>query len=107
MLLHTRVTSTNSWARRRFRFETIWVQFEGYLQVVAEAWNSLVPGADPCRALDYKLRQTAKALKSWSSNNVGSIRLQLMVAREVIARLEEAQDRRQLSTQELVSNGAV
>lgn len=93
-------TCTIPWAKRRFRFETIWVKFDGYLQVVSEAWDAELADADPCRTLDHKLRQTAKALKSWSMKKVGSIRLQLSIARKVITGLEHAQDRRGLSPEE-------
>lgn len=51
-------------------------------------------GADPCQTLDIKkFRQTAKALKSWSRRSVGSVRMQLFMARDVIAQLDSAQER--------------
>lgn len=53
---------------KRFRFENFWLNCEGYLQVVEEAWNAPFPWArtdvDAIRCLDFKLRNTAKALKS-------------------------------------------
>lgn len=52
----------------RFRFENFWPRCEGYLQVVEEAWNAPYPWVndvvDAFRCLDFKLRNTAKALKS-------------------------------------------
>lgn len=53
------------------------------------------------RALDYKFCNTAKVLKQWSQKFVGSIRLQLAVAREVTLKLEQAQERRTLTADEL------
>lgn len=53
--------------------------------------------ADVCRALDHKLRYLARALKSWNAGRVGSIRMQLAVARVVIRELDLAQEHRQLS----------
>jgi hypothetical protein len=50
--------------------------------------------------LDFKLRATAKALRSWSNKFIGSIRLQLAVAREVILKLDQAQEFRVLSSDE-------
>ena len=50
--------------------------------------------------MDYKLRNVARALKSWSMRNIGSVRLQLAIAHEVILRLDCTQDRRPLSTEE-------
>jgi hypothetical protein len=75
---------------RRFKFEAIWPCFPGFLEAVHEGWNLTLQNADACRILDYKLRDTAKALKRWSQRFVGSVRLQLAVAREVIFKLEQA-----------------
>lgn len=47
--------------------------------------------------LDYKFRNAAKALQSWSNTKIGSIRLQLALAREVILRFDEEQERRTLA----------
>jgi hypothetical protein len=41
-----------------------------------------------------------KSLKRWSQKCVGSIRLQLVVAKEVVLKVEQAQDRRALSAPE-------
>jgi hypothetical protein len=38
-----------------------------------------------------KLRSTVKALRSWSQKNIGSIRIQLAVAKDVILQLDRAQ----------------
>jgi hypothetical protein len=51
--------------------------------------------------IDHLLRETAKALVKWSSKAVGSIRLQIQIAMEVIFRLEVAQDSRSLSPEEI------
>ena len=52
----------------RFRFENFWPKCEGYLHVVEEAWKAPLPwpasNIDAFRCLDYKLRNTAKILKS-------------------------------------------
>lgn len=61
------------------------------MEAVAAAWQDTPPNADPFRI---------KALQSWSQQFVGSIRLQLAVAREVIQRLETAQEKRHLTPQE-------
>lgn len=57
--------------------------------------------ADAFRIMDYKLRKMARALKSWSMETVGSVRLQLAVAREIILRLDTAQETRALSVDEV------
>jgi len=50
--------------------------------------------------LDYKLRNVARALRSWSDKKVGSVRLQLVLAREVILRFDVAQETRPLTASE-------
>jgi hypothetical protein len=64
---------------------------------VKAAWSSPLPLADPLRTIDQRLRETAKGLKAWSAKSIGSIRTQVLVAKEVIFRLDEAQDHRSLS----------
>ena len=90
---------------KRFRFENFWTKCDGYLQVVEEAWNTSPPWSqddiDAFRCLDFKLRNTAKALKSWSAKHIGSVRLQLVIAKEIVLRLDSAQDVRALQPHEL------
>lgn len=91
---------TLQWAKPRFRFESFWVKLDGFDQTVAEAWNADIPGADPCRRLDVKLRNTARALQAWSMKNIGSVRSQLFMARELISQFDKAQERRTLTDDE-------
>jgi hypothetical protein len=90
----------NSWAKPRFRFEGFWARLPGFQEIVAQAWAMPVGGVDACRALDIKFRLTAKALKNWSREHVGSVRQQLFMAKELIAQLDIAQERRLLSDEE-------
>jgi hypothetical protein len=69
---------------------------------VREAWSCSVENVDACRALDIKLRATVKALKGWSGKNIGSVRSQLFMARELIAQLDVAQETRTLTDQEIL-----
>lgn len=55
---------------------------------------------DAFRTLDYKLRNTAIALKRWSAKHVGSVRLQLAIAKEIVYRFDQAQDFRSLAPHE-------
>lgn len=71
-----------------------------FIDVVALAWSAPLFHADPFRLLDFKLHIVAAALKSWSSRKLGSIRFQLVLAREVILRLDVAEESRTLSVQE-------
>ena len=90
---------------KRFRFENFWPRCDGYLQVVHDAWHAPLPWpsavVDAFRCLDFKLRNTAKALKSWSAKHIGSVRLQLAIAKEIVLRLDHAQDFRNLAPHEL------
>lgn len=88
------------WTCRRFRFEFFWVKLPGFLDVVTAVWAGELRHADPCRTVDNKLRNLARALKCWSSKQVGSVRLQLSLAREVVFRLDSAMESRTLTAQE-------
>lgn len=48
-------------------------------------------------ALDNKLRATSKALQRWSDRWIGNVKLQTLIALEVIARIDRAMDTRELS----------
>ena len=91
---------TEPWARPRFRFEAIWVRFDGFLEAVSSAWVCTLVNVDHCRVLDFLLRRTTRALKSWSSRHVGSVRFQLFAARELISHLNRAPDERGLTDEE-------
>ena len=95
------VLSTEPWARPAFRFEAFWPKVEGFLEVVALAWHGAGAQGDMCQRIDAKLRAVANALKSWAATKVGSVRLQLAMARVVISELDVAQESRDLSPVEL------
>lgn len=82
--------------KRRFRFESFWTKLPGFTDVVAAAWPPSVLNADPFRVLDCKIRAVARALRRWSCSKIGSVRLQLAMAREVIQRFDEEQETRNL-----------
>jgi hypothetical protein len=75
-------------------------RFPGFLEAIAEGWCCTLLNADAWRVLDYKLCNTAKSLKCWSSKYVGSVHLQLVVAKEVMFKMDQAQDTRVLSSDE-------
>jgi hypothetical protein len=83
-------------SKRRFRFESFWTKLPGFLDILTAVWACSLTQADPFRLLDYKFRLLAKELKRWSCSKIGSIRLQLTMAREVILRFDEEQERRAL-----------
>lgn len=86
---------------RRFHFECFWLKAPGFLQAVEEAWHVDAQWiVNPFQRLAARLRRTAKKLKSWSARFIGNIKMQFLVASEVILRLEMAMDSRPLSPQE-------
>ena len=56
--------------------------------------------ACPYQTLYLKLQKMARSLQAWSDKQVGHIRLQLALAKEVLHRLEIAQDDRMLTPAE-------
>jgi hypothetical protein len=50
--------------------------------------------------LDWLFRNTTRVLMSWGDHFIGNIRVQLKVAKEVMAKLEAARDHRQLAEHE-------
>jgi hypothetical protein len=70
------------------------------MEVVKQAWNYPLRDVNPFRRLDWLLRNTTRMLKSWSDHMIGNIHVQLEVAKEVVAKLEAAQDCWQLVVHE-------
>lgn len=92
----------NEPGKRRFHFESFWPQLDGFNETVAQAWNA-APTQAPANPLDRlasKLINTSRALQSWSQKKVGNIAAQLEQAREVLHRLDIAQELRPLTVGE-------
>jgi hypothetical protein len=68
--------------------------------VVQNAWDVVEGDPDPFRRLTAKLKRTVRSLLSWSDKKVGCVKLQLMILREVVLRLDIAMESRQLSPDE-------
>jgi hypothetical protein len=73
---------------------------DGFLDVVQGAWTSLPEEPNPFKRLDQKLRATSKSLSSWSSKFIGNVKMQILLATEVILRLDVAMDSRLLTAEE-------
>lgn len=84
-LLNTNLKST-------YKREAIRPKYLGFLEAVVATWELTRSDCYAFRTLDIKLCNTAKALQSWSQQFVGSICLQLAIAKEVVLRLEMIQD---------------
>lgn len=86
--------------KRRFHFESFWTKLPGFLETVAASWEEPVQPCSPLQRLPIKLKRLTRALQSWSAKRVGHVKTQLAAARDVLHRLEMAQDRRRLETGE-------
>lgn len=75
---------------------------EGFQDVVLEAWNSVQSARCPFLTLDRKLKETAKRLHIWSEKQVGHIVSQLCLAKELLHKLEIAQDHKPLKKPSLL-----
>jgi hypothetical protein len=84
-----------------FCFEAFWSKLEGFYDVVQEVWESAAAVNCPFKTLDLKLKATARKLQSWIGKHVGHVRSQLALAREILHKLEIAQDSRSLSLAEI------
>ena len=84
----------------RFHFQSFWPKVEGFAEVVEEVWNSVPPNPNPFKGFNDKLRATTKLLASWSARFIGNVKLQILVANEVILLLDVAMESRQLSPEE-------
>jgi hypothetical protein len=91
----------NKPGKRRFHFESFWTKLDGFQEIIQSAWNSVDLDSCPFLTLDKKLKETAKQLKAWSANQVGHVRSQFALAKEVLHRVEMAQDERHLTPVEV------
>jgi hypothetical protein len=73
---------------------------DDFLDVVQEAWTTQPWEPCPFKRLDQKLRATAKRLASWSSKFIGSVKMQILMAIELILRFDVAMESRDLSPEE-------
>jgi exonuclease III len=91
----------NTRGRTGFRFESYSAQLPNFIDVVQQTWAKEVRSNDQVRVLHIKLSRLAKALKKWSKTHVMALKLKAEIATEVVALLEQAQERRLLTAAEL------
>jgi hypothetical protein len=85
---------------RRYQFQSFWPRVDGFLDVVQGAWTTQPEEPNPFKRLDQKLRATTRCLSSWSSRFIENIKMQILLATEVILCLDIAMDSRLLSPEE-------
>jgi hypothetical protein len=84
----------------RFKFKNSWANRDDFLSTVQAAWNSVQSQVDPFINLHAKLSATARALTRWSSDFTNDLDLRAAISSELILRLDQAMDHRQLSEEE-------
>jgi hypothetical protein len=57
---------------------------DGFLDYVQGAWTAQPVEPNPFKRLDQKLKATTKCLSSWSSKFIGNVKMQILLATEVI-----------------------
>jgi hypothetical protein len=85
---------------RHFHFENSWSKLLGFLETVTTSWSQPVEASCPLEQVSLKLKRLTRALQSFGHKKVGHVKLQLGIAREILHRLEIAQDLRQLTLEE-------
>lgn len=86
--------------KRRFHFESYWPKLDGFHGVVQQSWAQPVTATCPVERISLKLKRLARALQSWSEKEIGHVKIQHSIAREILHRLEIAQDSRPLNVYE-------
>lgn len=86
--------------KRRFHFESFWTKPLVFHETVENSWKEPIGGSCPIERVSLKLKRLTRALQSWSQRQVGHIKTEHALAREILHRLEIAQDQRQLTREE-------
>jgi hypothetical protein len=86
--------------KRTLHFEVFWPMTEGYSEAVVRGWSCPQHISDPFRRLDHLFRNLIKELQSWSATRIGNIKTQLLAGREIVFKFDQAQDFRELSSEE-------
>jgi hypothetical protein len=82
----------------RFRFESFCIAMPGFHETVQQAWGrDINQNLTPLTVLHTKLGRAAKVLRKWAKSLVPQGKISLAICREVVSRLEQAQESRQLS----------
>lgn len=74
---------------------------QGFLGVVAEAWNQPTGVHNAFLNLHIKLQKAGKKLKQWAKSKFGRNKMLMLAAKKLITILEVVQEHRQLSKDEI------
>lgn len=93
-------TNLGQMMRARFHFELFWPKFDDYDEILLQSWQRPLWPTEPLARLNSMLHSLVRDLQRWSATRIGEIKAQLLMARELIRRLDKAQETRQLSQEE-------
>lgn len=93
-------TNAGQMSKGRFHFELFWPKFEDYDNTVRNSWQRPFGVTDPFARLDQMFRNLIRDLQHWAATRIGEVRAQMLMAREVVRRLDSTQEQRQLSDSE-------
>jgi hypothetical protein len=75
-----------------------WPKMQGFLECVQVAWDRQVPSNhNAFSKFHINLSRVAKAIKTWSRSLISHQKLALAICKEVIEKLEQAQEDRHLT----------
>jgi hypothetical protein len=74
--------------QQRFQFERFWIKMESFEETIVSSWAVVVEEEDPFRRLVLKLKIMVCQLMTWNDKQIGCIRFQLMMVRELIFRFD-------------------
>jgi len=97
LLLQTRLSIHHA---RRFLFEAFWPKMSGFQEAVIAGWICTSSTSDPLRRLDELFRNLKRKLQSWAATTIGNVREQLLMARAIILRVDQAAELRDLTETE-------
>ena len=94
------LTNSTIRSKQRFHFEIFWPKLDGFIEAVERGWHCDNKVTNAYRRLDCLLRNVTRELQSWAAKKIGSVKLQLLIAKELILRFDRAQEQRELSEEE-------
>jgi hypothetical protein len=92
--------SEGSARKQRFHFESFWTKLPMFMDTVQSSWNEHVHLSCPVQRISIKLKRLARPLQSMGQKQIGHLKSQLDMAREILHKLEIAQDTRPLTDKE-------
>lgn len=92
-------TKTNIPKSRIFRFENFWMEYEGFLPLVAACWNQNFAQTDPALLLSAKFKALRASLRSWQSR-LSNLKQTIANIKIVLSFLDCIEEWRHLSVEE-------